>query len=164
MPLSDTERRRLIDRYAEGPERLRSAIEAVPDDARKWRPGEGKWSAHEIVCHCADAETVAASRIRFLLCETDPLIQAYDQDRWARELGYHDATLEPALEAVTAVRTHTAGMLRRMPEEAWSRKGRHTDSGPYGAQDWLRIYAEHVHKHAAQIDRNLSAWRALPSS
>ena len=23
----------------------------------KWRPGKGKWSVHEVVCHCADSET-----------------------------------------------------------------------------------------------------------
>jgi hypothetical protein len=160
MPLTDSERRRLIDKYAEGPGRLRSAIESVPEEARKWRPAEGKWSGHEIVCHCADAETVAAMRIRFLLCEVDPLIYAYDQANWARDLDYHAAPLGPSLETVRAVRAHTAEMLRRLPEEAWSKRGRHSEAGPYGAEDWLRIYAEHVHNHAGQIERNLAAWKA----
>jgi hypothetical protein len=164
MPMTESERRELIDRYAEGPGRLRAAIESVPEEARKWRPGAGKWSAHEIVCHCADSETVAAFRIRFLLCEPDPVIPAYDQEKWARDLGYHDAPLEPSLETVRAVRAHTAEMLRRIPEDAWSRRGRHSESGPYGAEDWLRIYSEHVHKHSAQIDRNLAAWRSSSRS
>jgi len=164
MPLTESERRQLIDRYAEGPERLRAAIESVPEEARKWRPGEGKWSAHEIVCHCADAETVAAMRIRFVLCEADPLVHAYDQETWARELGYHDAPLGPSLEAVKAVRAHTAEMLRRQPATAWTRMGRHSESGPYGAEDWLRIYAEHVHTHSAPIERNLAAWRSASRS
>ena len=164
MPMTQAERRSLIDRYAEGPERLRAAIESVPEEARKWRPAAGKWSAHEIVCHCADAETVAAVRIRYVLCESDPLIEAYDQDRWSRELGYHDAALPPCLEVVRAVRAHTTALLRRLPDDAWSRKGRHSESGPYGAEDWLRIYAEHVHKHSAQIERNLAAWRTVSRS
>ena len=159
MPLTETERRALILRYAEGPERLRSAIESVPEEARKWRPAEGKWSAHEVVCHCADAETVAAMRIRYVLCEADPLIHAYDQEKWARALDYHAAPLDPSLETVRAVRAHTAEMLRRLPDEAWSKRGRHSETGPYGAEDWLRIYAEHVHRHSEQIERNLAAWR-----
>jgi hypothetical protein len=160
MPLSDAERLRLIDRYAEAPERLRAAIESVPNEARKWRPAEGKWSAHEIVCHCGDAETVAAQRLRFLLCETDPVIQAYDQDRWSRDLRYHDFPLEPSLECVRAVHAHTARLLRTLSSEDWGKTGRHSESGLWDVDRWLSIYGEHVHKHAAQIERNLAAWRA----
>lgn len=163
MPLTDAERRRMIDRYAEGPERLRAAIGSVPEEARKWRPGEGKWSAHEVVCHCADAEVNAAMRVRYLLCETDPVILAYDEAKWAAELRYHDFPLEPSLEAVDAVRAHTAALLRRLPADAWGRSGRHSGTGAWDVDRWLSIYSEHVHKHAGQIERNLAAWRARAS-
>jgi hypothetical protein len=159
MPHSDAERRRLIDRYAEGPARLRAAIESVPAEARRWRPAEGKWTAHEIVCHCADAEINAAMRVRYLLCERDPLIQAYDQDAWAKELRYHDFPLEPSLEAVRATRTHTANLLRTLSPEDWKKTGRHSESGVWDVDKWLTIYSEHVHRHSEQIDRALAAWR-----
>ncbi|HET9795100.1 MAG TPA: DinB family protein [Thermoanaerobaculia bacterium] len=163
MPLSDAERRRLIDRYAEGPQRLRAAIGSVPEEARKWRPGEGKWSAHEVVCHCGDAEVNAAMRLRYLLCEPDPVIQAYDEAKWARDLRYHDFPLEPSLESVRAVRAHTADLLRRLPADAWGRTGRHSGMGVWDVDRWLTIYSEHVHKHAGQIERNLAAWREAGS-
>ena len=51
-------------------------------------------------------------------------------------------------------------MQRRLPEAAWQRAGRHTESGPYSAEDWLRIYAEHLEGHAQQIEANLAAWRS----
>jgi hypothetical protein len=159
MPLSDADRRRMIDRYAEGPARLGEAIEAVPEEARKWRPGEDRWSAHEVVCHCADAEVTAAVRLRFLLCEVDPVVQGYDEAKWARELRYHDFPLEPSLEAVRAVRAHTAALLRTLRPDDWPRKGRHSVSGEWDVDRWLSIYSEHVHKHAGQIERNLAAWR-----
>ena len=44
--------------------RFHDALNLVPDSAVKWRPAPGKWSAHEVVCHCADAEMNAAARIR----------------------------------------------------------------------------------------------------
>ena len=160
MPLTDVERRRLIDRYAEAPAHLRAAIESVPNEARKWRPGEGKWSAHEIVCHCGDAEIVAAQRLRYLLCENDPVVQAYDQDRWSRELQYHELPLEPSLDCVRAVHGHTTNLLRSLPEGFWGRTGRHSEGSVWDVDRWLAIYGEHVHKHAAQIERNLAAWRA----
>ena len=164
MPLTETERHTLILKYAEGPERLRAAIESVPEEARKWRPAEGKWSAHEIVCHCADAETNASMRVRYLLGEKDPVIQAYDQDAWAKALRYHDFPLEPSLEVVRATRAHTANLLRALPSDAWAKTGRHSESGKWDVDKWLTIYAEHVHGHAGQIDRALAAWRSRSRS
>jgi len=160
MPMTESERHQLIDRYAQGPARLRAAIESVPEEARKWRPAEGKWSAHEIVCHCADAETNASMRVRYLLGEKDPVIQAYDQDAWAKALRYHDFPLEPSLEVVHATRTHTANLLRTLAPDDWAKTGRHSESGSWDVDKWLRIYAEHVHNHAGQIDRALAAWQA----
>jgi DinB family protein len=155
------EREALIERYAAGPARLRAALATVPPDARQWRPKAGEWSAHEVVCHCADSETNAYARIRFLMTEKDALIQGYDENRWAIALDYHAHPLEPALAVVDAVRANTVALIRRLPEEAWTRVGRHTESGRYRAEDWLRIYAEHLEGHARQIEDNVAQWRAV---
>ena len=160
MSLTHEERSALIERYARGPALLRAAFSKVPADARQWRPGPGKWSAHEVVVHCADSESNAALRIRYLLAEERPVIQGYDQERWARELDYHRHPAEAALATVDAVRAHTVPVLRHMTETDWRRVGQHTESGAYGAEAWLRIYAEHLEKHAGQIERNLAAWSA----
>ena len=122
----------------------------------------GEWSAHEVVVHCADSETNAAARIRYVTAEPDPVVLAYDEAEWARRFDYHRHPLEPALAAVEAVRANTVVLLRRLPEEAWDCVGRHTGSGRYAAEDWLAIYAEHLEVHAGQIDANIAAWRAGP--
>ncbi len=157
--MTSEERSRLIDAYAAGPERLRSAWAATPAEARQFRRASGKWSPHEIVCHCADSETNAAIRIRYLVAEKEPTIVGYDQERWAVVFDYHSLPVEPALDAVAAVRNNTAVLLRQLPEEAWSRVGTHTESGRYTAEDWLTTYAVHVENHAAQIERAVAAWR-----
>ena len=113
-----------------------------------------------MVVHCADSETNAALRIRYLLAEKDPLIVGYDQDAWARLFDYHAQPLEDALAATTAARGRTVPLLRTMSEADWKKAGRHTESGPYTADDWLRIYAAHLEGHASQIERNLAAWAA----
>jgi len=160
MALTAQERTALIERYARGPERIKTALTKVPAEALQWRPGPGRWSVHEVVVHCADSESNAALRIRYLLAEAEPVIQGYDQERWARELDYHDHPLDVALATVAAVRAHTVPLLRRLDDAAWARAGRHTESGAYGAEQWLRVYAEHLEKHAGQIERNLAAWRS----
>ncbi len=160
MPFDAAARESFLRRYAEGPALLRRAWEEVPGEARIWRPGEGRWSAQEVLIHCADSETYAAIRIRLLLAEPDPLIVGYDENAWARRFDYHAADPELALTLIGAVRAHTASMLAGLPGEAWGRMGRHTQSGPYGTDDWLRSYGEHLEIHAAQIRRNLTAWEA----
>jgi len=160
MALSEKERDGLIERYARGPAELREAFEQVPEEARTWRPAEGRWSAHEIVVHCADAEENSALRIRYVLAEKDAVILGYDQDEWARALDYHSQPLEPAFAAVEAARGRTVPLLRSLGEADWAKQGRHTESGTYTAEDWLRIYAAHLEGHAAQIGRNVEAWKA----
>jgi hypothetical protein len=157
---SHAERESLIARYGAGPLRLKAALARVPKEAMTWRPAPSEWSAHEIVCHCADSETNAYARIRYLVAEKNPVIQGYDQDHWARTFDYHSHPLEPALAVVEAVRASTLALLRRLPETAWTREGRHTESGRYTADDWLTIYADHLEGHARQIETNVELWRA----
>jgi hypothetical protein len=160
MRYSQAERENLIRRYEEGPRKLRAALARVPAEAMQWRPGEGKWSAHEVACHAADSETNAAARIRYLIAEPNPVIVGYDQAQWAKVFDYHSAPIDVALSTVESVRANTAALLRRLPEKAWSAEGTHTEAGRYSAETWLEVYAEHLEKHSRQIDRNLEAWKA----
>ena len=160
MPLTSAERAKLIDQYADGPRRLRAALATVPKEAIQWRPKPGDWSAHEVVVHCSDSETQSASRIRVLVSEKDPVIQGYDQEQWAKAFVYHAANLYTALGVVESVRSHTTDLLRRLPATAWLSAGTHSESGPYTAEDWLKMYAEHLEKHSRQVERNVEAWKA----
>ena len=159
MALTAAERASMIERYARGPGLLAAALAKVPRDALQWKPGPKRWSAHEIVVHCADSETNAHMRLRYLLAEPEPLIVGYDQDRWAQRFDYHKHPIDAALATVKAVRGNTVPLLERATDQDWRRVGRHTESGPYGAEDWLAVYAEHLEKHSRQIEGNIAAWR-----
>ena len=158
--LAREERDRRIEQYASAPGRLREALAGVPGEAMKWRPEPGEFSVHEIICHCADSETNAYSRIRYLLTEEKPVIVGYDPDTWAREFDYAGHPLDAALVTVEAVRANTAPVLRRLPDEAWAKEGTHTESGRYTAADWLRIYSDHLEEHIGQIKHTVDAWRS----
>ncbi len=160
MGLTVEERNGFLTRFEAGPALLRAAWEALPEAARKWRPAEGKWTAHEVVVHCADSETYGHTRIRLVLAEPEPLIVGYDENVWARTFDYHAHDVELAFRTIEAVRANTAACLRRLPETAFNKAGRHTQSGAYTDGDWFRIYAEHLEVHARQIQRNHEAWKA----
>ena len=156
--MTPAERDAMIARYAEGPALLRQALSEVPPAAMKWRPGPGKWSAHEVIIHCADSETNSHMRIRYLVAEPEPLIVGYDQDAWARIFDYHSLPLDLALTTIDAVRANTVPLLRRLTEVDWQKKGRHTESGSYSGERWLEVYADHLEVHARQLRRNMAAW------
>jgi hypothetical protein len=157
--MTATERGALIRRYAKGPDLLEAAIAEVPSEALQWRPAPDKWSVHEVAVHCADSETNSHMRIRYLVAEDRPVIMGYDQDRWAQAMDYHAHPMDLALQTVRAVRANTLPLLRRLTETQWAKVGTHSESGTYGAEQWLRIYAEHLEVHERQVRRILAAWR-----
>jgi hypothetical protein len=113
----------------------------------------GRWNAREVIHHLADSEMTSAIRIRRLLFEDEPVIGGYDEAGYAVAFHYADRPIEPALAALRAARSTTVQILQGLDDAAWARQGTHTESGPYGVEDWLRIYAGHAHEHADQIRR-----------
>jgi hypothetical protein len=155
-----SERISRIEQYRRGPDELEAALWEAPEESRTWRPDPTAWSIHEIVVHCADSETSGYTRIRLLAAEPDPLIVGYDQDTWVTTFDYHARSLESSLAVIRAVRHHTWSVIRGFPDETWSRTGRHTQSGPYSSEEWLRIYSVHLSEHADQIRQNVERWHA----
>jgi len=147
------EREALIARYAAGYDEVTKALEGFPASGMTAHPIAGKWSAHQIVHHLADSESTSAQRLRRLLADEHPMIQGYDQERWADALRYEQRDLGPALDAFRAARATTLQLFPGMTEADWTRPGWHTESGPYTAETWLAIYAAHAHGHADQIRR-----------
>ena len=146
------ERADLIAMYLAGPDTIDQALAGIT--AAEWDATEspGEWSPRQVAHHLADSETTSAIRLRRLLVEDDPLIQNYDQDAFARTL-YYDRDPALSLALFRAVRFSTAELLQRMSDADWERSGTHSESGPYSAEDWLRIYGVHAQDHADQISR-----------
>jgi len=86
------------------------------------------------------------------LVTIEPAIQGYDEPVWARRLHY-DRPIEPSIAVMRAVRASSLQLLESLTAEEWSRTGTHSESGAYGIEEWVRIYASHPHDHADQIRR-----------
>ena len=156
--LDATQRDVLVAQYRDGHKAVLEAISGASDAALDARPvAPDEWTARQIVHHLADSETISGYRLRRLIVEDDPLIEGYDEPRYARVLFYDQRPIGPSLDALGAARATTVQILERLTEDQWARTGRHTESGPYGVEKWLRIYAAHAHEHAEQIRRALAA-------
>ena len=144
------ERQRLIAQYRDGYAAVAEALLKITPEEMDARPSPNKWTTREIVHHLADSETTSAIRLRRLLAEQAPEIHGYDQEEFARRLHY-DRPHETSLELFRYARLTTAELLDRLQPADWLREGSHSESGRYTVETWLRIYAEHAHKHARQI-------------
>ena len=148
--MDSSERAQLIAQYRDGYRAVAEALLRITPEQLDARPGEGRWSAREVVHHLADSEMSAALRLRQILAEDRPTLQRADQDEYARRLHY-DRLHAASLELFRYAREATAELLERMEPADWIREAIHSTAGPFGAERWLQIYAGHAHKHARQI-------------
>src|SRR5438874_10535868 len=144
-------RRELIARYRAGHAAVTEALTGILEEELD-RSATGEWTPRQIAHHLADSEMMSAIRIRRLLAEPEPVIYGYDEKGFAERLT-GDRPIRPSLEAMRWARETCSQLLDRMTEDDWRIVGTHTESGPYGTEDWLKIYAAHAHDHADQIKR-----------
>ena len=144
-------RRKLIEKYREGPAVLEAALREVPE-ADLDHSAEG-WTPRQVAHHVADSEMTSALRLRRLVAEDGPQLAGYDEELFARRLHYSERPIEGSLEAVRGARASTVALLEVLTDAEWAREGTHSESGRYSVDDWLRIYAAHCHDHADQIRR-----------
>ena len=145
------EREQLIAKYRDGYRAVMEALEGISETELD-RAADGGWTPRQIAHHLGDSEMMSAIRIRRLLAEPEPVIYCYDEKEFAERLT-SDRPIEPSLEAMRWARETCAQLLDRMTHSDWKIVGRHTESGRYTSEDWLRIYASHPHDHADQIRR-----------
>jgi hypothetical protein len=147
------ERTMLLDRYRKGGAAVEAALSGISDsELDHVPPGDGEWSARQVVHHLADSESMSYIRLRRLIAEDQPVIQGYDEPEWARRLHY-DRPIEASLAVLGAVRAASLQLLESLSKAEWARTGTHSESGPYSVEGWLRIYADHPSDHADQIRR-----------
>lgn len=162
LNMDATTRSGLIRKYVEGPSVVEAALAGITPAELDARPGPDEWSARQVVHHLADSETTSYVRLRRLLAEDQPIIQAYDEMEFSRRLRY-ERPIELDLALLHSVRAATAELLATLTEEEWARSGTHTESGEYSVTGWVGIYAAHAHDHAAQISRARAAATPIAS-
>lgn len=158
--MTPQERASLIKQYKDGYHQIADAMRGISEQELDFRRAPGKWSAREIVHHLADSETTSAIRLRKLLVEFNPYIQAFDQDEFAKKLQYSRRPIEPAMKALEAAIETTSQILDLMTEDDWKRGGEHAEMGPYSTEIWLGVYAAHARTHADQVRQSRAACKA----
>jgi uncharacterized damage-inducible protein DinB len=137
----------LIERYAAGGPVLAYAVSGLAPDHEKARPGPGDWSIAQLVAHLVDSDLVLADRMKRVLAEEEPVLQAFNENAWAERLGYEATSVEEAVNLLAANRHWMAAVLRRAPEADFARAGNHTERGRQTLAEVLSACVNHLDHH-----------------
>lgn len=141
----------LLERFRRGAELVAVSITGAAGSEVDFVPEPGKWSIRQIVAHLSDAEIVGSMRLRRVIAEENPKLEAFDQDAWTANLDYSKRKPSQALETFRRIRSENYELLRELPESAFDRKGTHSERGVLTLKQLVVGYAEHAENHAAQL-------------
>jgi uncharacterized damage-inducible protein DinB len=137
----------LIDRYASGGAILVYAVSGLTREQEQARPGPGAWSIAELTGHLLDTDLVYADRMKRIIAESNPTLQAFDENAWVARLGAQSMIVEEAVNLLAANRHWMAQILRSLPEPDFSRAGTHSELGRKTLADVLSTITNHVDHH-----------------
>lgn len=156
--MSPDQRARKIQSYGNGYAQLTEALDKFPKEMWTFRDEHGCWSIHEHLVHIADSEVNSYIRCRRLIAEPGLALMAYDENRWAEELAYHDQDIEDTLHLFRWLRRKTFTLIQTLPESAWGHTAWHPENGDMTLDDWLDVYERHVTEHVQSMQENYEAW------
>jgi hypothetical protein len=135
---------------------LRALVGSVPRHRLDHTERPGGWSVVGVVEHLADTELVFGYRLRQILTLERPVLESFDQDRWAALGAYDAGDVTAALATFAALRDRHLRLWARVSGATWDRVGIHGDRGPETLREMVRIIAGHDLSHRRQISRILA--------
>jgi uncharacterized damage-inducible protein DinB len=139
--------RSIIDQYEKGGEKLRRAIAGLSDADLKAFPVPGTWSIQQVVIHLQDSDIIWASRMKCIIAEENPTIVGFDESRFASNLFYADQRVEDAVQLFDLNRKQLSRVLRKLPDAAFARAGRHNERGAITLEQALTDMVAHLDHH-----------------
>lgn len=137
--------------------RLRAATAGRTRDQLSRTPDPARWSAVQILAHLADAEVVAAWRIRSILAADGVPLQPFDQNTWAAAFRYAESDPFESLQLFEINRAATLSLFGRVNPALHAHHGMRAERGRETIAHLLRLYAGHDLNHLAQIEKLLRA-------
>lgn len=139
--------REAIERYAAGATAPARAIQGLTKEDLSAFPGPGAWSIQQLVVHLMDSDLIASDRMKRVAAEERPLIIGYNEGLFIKNLSPEKVDAAAACELFRLNREMTAGVLRNLPEAAFSKWGVHNERGKVTLLELVTGYAEHLEHH-----------------
>ena len=138
---------------------VQAELTAAPEAALTWHPAAGEWCVKETLGHIVEAERRGFNgRIRRILDENEPSLQAWDQQAVARE---RQDCARPTLELLkefTDLRADSLRLVSGLEPADLERGGTHEKVGHLRVADLLHEWVHHDRNHLKQMLSNIQAY------
>ncbi len=136
------------------PQQVAAAVSGLPDKVLRYKPAPDKWSILEILAHLADVEIVYGYRLRQMLADKQPTIAPIDQDDWARNLAYTEASPPELVAQYALLRRSNLRLLKRIQPQDLERGAFHPElNRKMTLADLVERIGTHGPNHLQQIER-----------
>jgi len=125
-------------------------LAGLKGERASFRYAPDKWSVTEILGHLADSERIFAYRLLRIGRGDDTPLAGYDDPSYVRTGAFERRPFTDVLDEWAAARKATLLMVRGMPSEAWTRRGRANDH-VVSARALVYIILGHVDHHLAML-------------
>lgn len=152
--MTEAELKKHLDAAEKSPKEIAAAVSGLAPAVLRYKPAPEKWSILEILGHLADIEIVYGYRLRQMLADEKPVIAPMDQDAWARNLGYLEASAPELVALYGLNRHHNLRLLRRLKLEDLAKSAFHPEiQGNVTVATCVERMSSHGASHLAQIEK-----------
>ena len=112
---------------------------------------DGEWSAAFVIHHIADAEIQFGVRYANALCEDNPTIVSFDEEKFPVGLQYGKRSVAVSLQSLAASHAMNYEILQNASDADWTRVSTHPDRGEVTLLQLVTLSANHIESHIAQL-------------
>lgn len=141
-----------IDEIAATPAALRAAVEGLTEAQLDTPYREGGWTVRQVVHHLPDSHMHAWTRMKSALTEDRPLVNAYNEAKYARLPDYR-LPVAGSLALLENLHARWVALLRSLSDADFARVYVHSEDGPTRLDQQLALYSWHGRHHVAHILR-----------
>ena len=151
LPSDASARLKLLSELVDAPNRLQAAVADLSESQLDMSYRPGGWTVKQVVHHLADAHMNWYIRTKFALTEESPVIQPYDEARWAELNDARTAPLGQSLMLMDGLTQRWVRLLRSLSEQEWKCKIVHPERGVMTLDAILPLITWHAKHHIAHI-------------
>ncbi len=145
------DRSEVTDYLRRVPDLIDEAIDRLSDDDLRRRPSPDDWSALEVCCHLRDYAEIEGQRVRRLVEEDEPALEAWDEQELAAERNYQGDDPGRVRTALRAFWGGLAYQLEGLTDAQWERSGSHSEIGRVTVRSRTERQVAHAQAHLEQL-------------
>ena len=136
--------------FEEQRERVVARLSRLTGEQASFRYEQGKWTVTEVVGHVADGERIFAYRLLRIGRGDETPLAGFDENTYVPRGAFVRRPLAEVLDEWVGVRTATISLVRGMPSEGWTHRGRANEQ-PITATALAYVMLGHVEHHLASL-------------